>query len=294
MAKTILESGAALFAQMIKQFGAVTVMNAHIYEIGDYDFSAKTAQQIYIDFKTKEKLATLDTLKMANVTVEGPTKTVTGGQYSNPLIKFGKTARFEMQDALGRADALEAFGGVVNEYAGELYSSAIQAVHSTEDFTGAKLIMGESFFIDRASGKQVDVILMFYQVLPDSIFNLTQDAEGDASVFDMNGDLLTTTILVPDKSGVNKKHGVFYSILPAGELTSYAVAVDKDGKVTVTRTPSDSTVSYKYSADGGLTWTALTSGSTTVDNNAIIDIKGYKGGDSFTVVENFKAERPAA
>ena len=293
MVKTILESGAALFAQMIKQFGAVTVMNAHIYEIGDYDFSSKTAQQIYAHFKNEYKLATLDTLKMANVTVEGPTKTVTGGQYSNPLIKFGKTARFEMQDALGRADALEAFGGVVNEYTDELYGT-IQAVHSTEDFTGAKLIIGESFFIDRASGKQVDVILMFYQVLPDSIFNLTQDAEGDASVFDMNGDLLTTTILVPDKTGVNKKHGVFYSILPAGELTSYAVAVDKDGKVTVTSTPSDSTVSYKYSADGGLTWTALTSGTTVVDNNAIIDIKGYKDGDSFTVVENFKAERPAA
>jgi hypothetical protein len=295
MAKTILESGAALFAQMIKQFGAVTVMNAHIYAIDDYDFSAHTAQEIYEYFNAQKKLATLDTLKMANVTVEGPTKTVTGGQYSNPLIKFGKTARFEMQDALGRADALEAFGGVVNEYTDELYGT-IQAVHSTEDFTGAKLIMGESFFIDRTSGKQVDVILMFYQVLPDSIFNLTQDAEGDASVFDMNGDLLTTTILVPDKTGVNKKHGVFYSILPAGEVStpaSYDVAVDKDGKVTVTRTPSDSAVSYKYSTDGGLTWAALDS-TTTVANNAIIDIKGYKGGDSFTVVENFKAERPAA
>ena len=34
-------------------------------------------------------------MKMANITIDGPTKTVTGGQYSNPLLKFGKTARIE-------------------------------------------------------------------------------------------------------------------------------------------------------------------------------------------------------
>ena len=214
--KTILDSSSTAFAQMIKEFGAVTVMNAYIFDAQDFDFENLSAYGVYDSVKSKITnkgyLAKLDTLKMANITVEGPSKTVTGGQYSNPLIKFGKTARLEMQEALGRADALEAFGGVVNEYQGDLYGN-IQAVHVTEDFTGPKLICGESYFIDRKTGKQVDVIIMLYQVLPDSIFNLSQDAEGDASVFDMNADLLTTTIQTYDKDGETKKHGVFYSIL---------------------------------------------------------------------------------
>ena len=55
--------------------------------------------------------------------------------------------------------------------------------------------------------------IIFYQFLPDSIFNLTQDAEGDATVFDMNGDLLTTDILVGDEEGTEVIHGEFYTVL---------------------------------------------------------------------------------
>ena len=69
-------------------------------------------------------------------------------------------------------------------------------------------------FIDRKSGQQVKVKIIFYQ-LPDSIFNLTQDAEGDATVFDMNGDLLTTEIQVGNAA--NNIHGVFYSIVDPNE-----------------------------------------------------------------------------
>ena len=197
------------FKDMIKEFGVVTVMNAAIYTYnkeaieGDNE-TLKTATEIRSEYIKGTPLATIDTLKVANITVEGPNKTVTGGRYSNPLIKFGKTARLEMQDALGRADAIAAFGGCVNE--GE---SGITAMHITEDFAPVRTIIGETFFIDRASGEQVWVDIIFYQVLPDSIFNLTQDAEGDATVFDMNGDLLTTEISV----GGNPK-GVFYSIIP--------------------------------------------------------------------------------
>lgn len=82
--------------------------------------------------------------------------------------------------------------------------------------------MGESFFIDRETGKQIDVKIIFYQFSPDSIFNLTQDAEGDATVFDMNGDLLTTEILLGTDEAKNTgvPHGVFYSILPNDETTN--------------------------------------------------------------------------
>ena len=148
------------FKDMIKEFGVVTVMNAKIYEydkaICEIDNSAPTAASVVSAYashtassSTGKLLAEIDSLKVANITVEGPNKTVTGGRYSNPLIKFGKTARLEMQDALGRADAIAAFGGCVNEGA-----SDITAMHITEDFAPVRTVIGETFFIDRTTGAQ--------------------------------------------------------------------------------------------------------------------------------------------
>ena len=225
MAYTKLEKSAANFDKMMKGFGVVTVMNAKVFELPakdkKFEFSAKTAEDIRDDLAKAQKgtptefgfnlLAEIDTLKVANVTIEGPTKSVTGGQYTNPLIKFGKTARLEMQDALGRADAIEAFGGAITQYVEE--GGLINGMHVTSDFAPIRLIIGKTFFIAKDGGQQEYVDIMFYQVSPDSIFNLTQDSEGDATVFDMNADLLTTDILVPHKEG-SYKHGVFYSILP--------------------------------------------------------------------------------
>ena len=215
--KTRLGGNSATFDSMMRNgFGVVTVMNAKIYAIkANENFASQTASAIRTAYKQETPLATIDSLKVANVTVEGPNKTVSGGQYSNPLIKFGKSARLEMQDALGRADAIQAFGGSINEYASK--DGDLTAMHVTEDFAPTRLVIGESFFVDRTTGGQVKVDIIFYQVLPDSIFNLTQDAEGDATVFDMNADLLTTNIKVPtdgsDSTITDVEHGVFYSIL---------------------------------------------------------------------------------
>lgn len=222
--KTRLGGNTATFASMMENgFGVVTVMNAKVYDTSiltkddalTSKFFGQTADKILTALEgitTEEAgyICTLDTLKVANATQEGPTKTVTGGQYSNPLIKFGKSARLEMQDALGNAKAIDALCGGVREY-----DQATVGLHFGEDFQGPKTIVGESFFIDRKTGQQVPVRIVFYQFLPDSIFNLTQDAEGDATVFDMNGDLLTTVIKLPDSNGTEIDHGVFYSILPA-------------------------------------------------------------------------------
>ena len=222
-----LKAGGATFSEMMQGFGVVTVMNAKVYDVdGDISFE-NTASDIRDLYKAKTPLAVIDSLKVANITVEGPSKTVTGGRYSNPLIKFGKSARLEMQDALGRADAIEAFGGAINEYSDEACTKVL-GMHISEDFASEKLIIGESFFIDRKTGKQVKVDIIFYRVLPDSIFNLTQDAEGDATVFDMNADLLTTEINLPvevtaeggTKTFEKQLHGVFYSIIEYKDVKS--------------------------------------------------------------------------
>jgi hypothetical protein len=229
---TNLKSSTGSFNNLMKNgFGIVTVMDAYVCdaipvkklkELTAYDIANKTytvgtpvnfgkinnaGSDIMVKVYCK-----LDTLKIANVTQEGPTKTVTGGQFSNPLIKFGKSARLEMQDALGSAEAIEQLCGGFMEWKDET-GNPIVGLHFGEDFQGPKMIIGDSFFIDRKSGQQVKVKIVFYQFLPDSIFNLTQDAEGDASVFDMNGDLLTSVIKVDD----NKTHGVFYSIVDPKE-----------------------------------------------------------------------------
>ena len=243
--KTNLSSGSANFQDMMQNgFGIVTVMNAKIYDAFSLaTYKANTAYQIAKLAETEGTLlCELDTLKIANVTQEGPTKTITGGQFSNPLVKFGKSARLEMQDALGNGDAIEALCGGFQE----LNPSSVTALHFGEDFQGPKLIIGESFFIERKSGKQVKVKIIFYQFLPDSLFNLTQDAEGDATVFDMNGDLLTTVILV-GKDGTTatdlQEHGVFYSIIDPKEIDDttsvafFSISVDKtDGKMTLEAT----------------------------------------------------------
>lgn len=217
----------ATFQDMIQRFGVVTVMNADVYDTSKLNvlgWENKKANEILKEIQgaTDAYLCHLDTLKVANATQEGPTKTVTGGQYSNPLIKFGKSMRLEMQDALGNAAALDALCGTVSETnslaGGNPNYEDVFAVHVTEDFNGPRTIVGDTFFIDQKSGKQVKVKIVFYQFLPDSLFNLTQDAEGDATVFDMNGDLLTTTIKVSTLTSTKtEKHGVFYSIVDAEE-----------------------------------------------------------------------------
>lgn len=209
---TRLGGGDANFQGMMKNgFGIVTVMNALVFNAPEAEvLKGMTAYDVVENYTEDKAICKLDTLKVANVTQEGPSKTVTGGQYSNPLIKFGKSARLEMQDALGNAEAIESLCGGIQEWND---NSALVGLHFGEDFVGPKMIIGDSFFIDRKSGQQVKVKIVFYQFLPDSIFNLTQDAEGDATVFDMNGDLLTTVISM----GTAGTHGVFYSIVDPNE-----------------------------------------------------------------------------
>ena len=261
---TRLGGSDANFNQMIQRFGVVTVMNAKVFDVAElgFDFASKDAYGIYDELKdvktkgVKGYRCTLDTLKIANVSVEGPSKTVTGGQYSNPLIKFGKSARLEMQDALGNAEAVEALCGGVVEYKDGAAGDII-GLHNGEDFAGPKCIIGDSFFIDQRTGAQVKVAIIFYQFLPDSLFNLTQDAEGDATVFDMNGDLLTTEILVGQKEGNTPElHGVFYSIIDPnsgaastgyvkftkGSNDSITVAAQNGAAVTVDGSSSSLTI----------------------------------------------------
>ena len=235
---TRLEQTSAAFNEMIKRFGVVTVMNVDVFDTNELiaedglleeGFKNLTSDEICqrlkgaAESKSDGWLCRLDTLKVANISQEGPTKTITGGQNASPLLKYGKTARLEMQDALGNIDALEALGGLVKEWVYEPASAEASgagtegmvaiAVHAGDQFPGPKTILGDTFFIDQKTGNQVKVAILIYQFVSDAIFNLTQDAEGDATVFDLNGDLIATEVLIGSKDGRLIGRNLFYSVV---------------------------------------------------------------------------------
>ena len=202
----------AEFKDLMKGFGVVTVMNACIYKLKEgksyvgrgacQHASSQNGALLPSDFECTGLY--LDTLKIANFTQEGPTKTITGGQYANPLIKYGKTMTCEMQDALGRAATLvEFFGCDYDETNGRL--------SVTDKFPGAFAIEGDTFFIDQKTGDKVDVHILIPQFLPEAILTLTQDAEGDATVFDLNGTVSVTKIADDAEEGT-KARDIFYEI----------------------------------------------------------------------------------
>lgn len=222
----------ATFQDLMNGFGVVTVMNACIYKLkdgksyvgrgacahGSNAGGALTPNDFYCTGLY------LDTLKIANFTQEGPTKTITGGQYANPLIKYGKTMTCEMQDALGRAATLVEFFGCELSEDGKRLSV-------TDKFPGAFAIEGDSFFIDQQTGDKVPVHIFIPQFLPEAILTLTQDAEGDATVFDLNGSVSVTKIQGDSDS---KARDIFYEITeesffksventnyPTGEQSNY-------------------------------------------------------------------------
>ena len=196
------------FQDLMDGFGIVTVMNARIYELKETDAQGKPIAYFGREAALKPEHFNdtglyLDTLKIANMTQEGPTKTVTGGQYANPLIKYGKTMTMEMQDALGRAEVLERFFGC--------HYDRTNGILSVDDqFAGAFAIEGDSFFIHQKTGHKVNVHIFIPQFQPDSILSLTQDAEGDATVFDLNGSVNVTKINDGTEGSVDRS--VFYQI----------------------------------------------------------------------------------
>ena len=186
----------ATFEQLMNGFGVVTVMNVCIYEkLDTYTNKANCCSVneddsgAFLPSDWKKTGETIDTLKIANITQEGPTKTITGGQYANPLIKYGKTATMEMQDALGRASTMQRFFGCDYDK-----TEGQGRLSITDKFPGPFAIEGTTFFIDQKSGEKKWVYILIPQFTPDAILTLTQDAEGDATVFDLNGSLGVTTI----------------------------------------------------------------------------------------------------
>lgn len=227
-----LTSSTVGFDQRLRGFGVVTVRDADVYT---FDPDKCTSLKVFLEaLDDMTPLTTLKTLKVANVTVEAGTKTISGGRDNGTIVSvpMGTTARLERQDALGNAEALEARCGAViehydahtgsstaNDHSGKETDTHCDALHISSDHTfGALTIVGKSYFIDKEKGSQVPVKIIFWKFAPDNVFNLTQDAAGDASTFDRNGSLMAIDLTVGSLTENNTKVGeqqlkTFYSII---------------------------------------------------------------------------------
>ena len=235
---TKLEKTESSFAERMKHFGVVTVRNADIYEVGEYSkLETKSAYEIAAAAKALTTVGAknddltityrgrIDTLKTASISTDGPTKTITGGQYNEPLLKYGKTITVSRQDALGDHRALEALCGTVSEYEYNTEPTKVEdskfiGRHITPQFATAKRIIGDSFFVNQKTGETVNVKIIFYKFLPDSLFNLAQEADGDASVFDRNGTLVPVKIQVGQSNGKSESEQVFWSVVDPAKNTA--------------------------------------------------------------------------
>lgn len=214
------------FDQLMQGFGVVTVMDVCLYELkpgksyvggGRCDHKVNAGRALLPgDFQDSGLY--LDTLKIANLTQEGPTKTITGGQYANPLIKYGKTMTCEMQDALGR-------GAVMEKFFGCEYVPGTNRLSVGDKFPGAFAMEGRTFFIDQKTGEKHYVWILIPQLLPEAILTLTQDAEGDATVFDLNGTVAVTDIA--DQSSEDPR-SIFYEIREYSWFAQNSTQTDAD------------------------------------------------------------------
>jgi hypothetical protein len=80
--------------QALARFGVVTVMEP-------------TFQKLDLDGQPDGVPFTLDTLRISNFTEEGPRKTAKGGLNAEVVMRYGKTARLEMEDVVGRIEVIQ-------------------------------------------------------------------------------------------------------------------------------------------------------------------------------------------
>lgn len=213
-------------------FGVVTVMDVKVYGM-DTKISVNSAQKsiedVYKDKLLSRKdfndqilallepnaaqtpLCTLDHLTVATLSTDGPSITINGGKYNNPLIKYGKTARCEMTDALGQMDALVALGGA--DYIDDSSdANKAKGIAVTDKFGAPVLIVGDSFVVDQKTGKHVPVKVILYQFLPDSTPSFAFDS-GNAATFDLNGDLLAVEFKQAESEECGESSGNFFALI---------------------------------------------------------------------------------
>jgi hypothetical protein len=266
--------------QILTKFGVVTVMEAKFFPADVVlTFDANGVVQ-------NQELFELDTLSISNFTQEGPVKMSKGGLNAEVVFRYGKTARLEMEDVVGRISALTNLMGVrainteatIDKTVTEKFIAALgqtefvlaNAIKAGEDifddvivkvngvvattgftidtnrriidatatfangdlveitylftgsntpgylvtdrFSGYYQIVGRTFVVNEGTGAREYVNFIVNKFLPDSLFNLSMEAEGDLAVFNLAGEIFTNDC------------GIFYEITKGGQGSCGTIA----------------------------------------------------------------------
>ncbi|MFW6029385.1 MAG: hypothetical protein ACOCRO_03945 [Halanaerobiales bacterium] len=157
-------------------FNFVTVMDVEVWKWNEGE-EGDTAGYEKQDF-------TLDSLSISNISIEGPEKEARGGQEAKPLIRYRKTGTLEMEDVLMKADALQAFMAAKIDDA-----SGSESITIDDEFATSLLLKGTTSVINSETGAKEPVDVIFYDFLPNSVFDLTMEAEGDIGMINISGEL---------------------------------------------------------------------------------------------------------
>lgn len=126
----------------------------------------------------------LDSLTISNITQEGPRKEIRGGKNAQPVVRYGKTMRLEIEDAVFNiALAPKLFAAELNVDSTEL--------SITEVFPKAVSIIGDTYIVDKDTGNRTNVYVTFPKFLPDGIFDIAMESEGDIGVISIAGELFS-------------------------------------------------------------------------------------------------------
>lgn len=194
-------------------FGIVTVMDVDVYKYDKTKVEAAATPTDFIaQFEDVTPLAHIDHMQVATLSTEGPSIEIQGGKFNNKLIKYGKTARCEMTDALGQADVLVYLGGAE--------MGADGSISITDKFGESVTMIGHTFVVDQKTGKHLDTTVVLYQFLPDCTQSFAFDS-GNAATFDLNGDLLAVEL---GGAGSGQEcgdgTGIFFSLVDNGCIIS--------------------------------------------------------------------------
>jgi hypothetical protein len=156
----------------LKDFAFATVMDVYVFVGG----VPKTPVLADADFK-------LDSLTISNITQEGPVKEARGGIHGMPIIRHKKTIRLEMEDVVARLETLEHFFGA------KVVKTDPESFTITDKFPKGLGLIGTTYVVDRDTGERIWMQLTFHDFLPDGVFEIGMEAEGDIGMISLAGEL---------------------------------------------------------------------------------------------------------
>lgn len=121
----------------------------------------------------------IDSLRISNITQEGPEKVYKGGLYNKTHIKYGRTMRIEMEDVICTPDVLKLFFGATGT---DVLSFKNTFVKQTYAISGTTRILKEN-------GEVATATFSIPKFLPDQLLNLNLEVDGDFAVLDMAGEI---------------------------------------------------------------------------------------------------------